>query len=299
VLTVFLNQYLSGGSAEHVEEFLKMADPDKMKDAIQSVIKMMMDRVMDKVLITDPFIKEAHHAKKPLYAALVPDEIFKGSHFERRFVTPFGSVWEKLAIVAANEGLGHGIKSHAIQGNVKAERLRRITEILNALEHPGRGEERKRPDWNTELAYVLEGQGEDIPVTVICDVYAEDREKDKKYAFELKAPLPNSDQTKVSKEKILKLYSMEPSQVDDAYYALPYNPYGRREDYNWSFPARWFNMKEDEVVLIGNEFWEKIGGLGTYQSFIDAVNEIGKGYRDRIYREFLGIEPPEEETVQL
>jgi len=145
----------------------------------------------------------------------------------------------------------------------------------------------------------LEGCGEDIPVTVICDVYAEDKEKGKKFAFELKAPLPNSDQTKVSKEKILKLYSMEPLQVDDAYYALPYNPYGSREDYNWSFPARWFNMKEDEVVLIGNEFWEKIGGLGTYQSFIEAVNEIGKEYRDRIYREFLGIEPPEEEGLNL
>jgi len=51
-------------------------------------------------------------------------------------------------------------------------------------------------------------------------------------------------------------------------------------------------MKEDEVVLIGNEFWEKIGGMGTYQAFIDAVNEIGFEYRERIYREFLGIEPP-------
>jgi len=85
---------------------------------------------------------------------------------------------------------------------------------------------------------------------------------------------------------------MHPPQVDGAYYALPYNPYGRREDYNWSFPARWFNMKEDEVVLIGDEFWEKIGGLGTYQSFINAVNEIGVEYKNRIYREFLGIEPP-------
>jgi len=37
---------------------------------------------------------------------------------------------------------------------------------------------------------------------------------------------------------------------------------------------------------------EKIGGLGTYQAFIDAVNEIGPHYKDRIYREFLGIEPP-------
>lgn len=61
----------------------------------------MMDRVMNKVLITDPFVVEKHHASKPLYAALVPDEIFKGSHFERRFVTPFGSIWEKLTVSAA------------------------------------------------------------------------------------------------------------------------------------------------------------------------------------------------------
>ena len=85
-----------------------MPDGQEMKAAIQSVIKLMMDRVMDKVLSEDPFISEEHHAKKPLYAALVPDEIFKGSHFERRFVTPFGNVWEKLAVVAANKGLGYG-----------------------------------------------------------------------------------------------------------------------------------------------------------------------------------------------
>ncbi|MBD1921839.1 TdeIII family type II restriction endonuclease [Microcoleus sp. FACHB-831] len=269
-----------------------MADQQQMKAAIQAVIKKMMDRVMHNVLLKDPFIKEDHRAKKPLYAALVPDEIFKGSHFERRFVTPFGSAWETLAVVAANEGIGYGAINHSIHGTVKAERLRRIQEVLNRLEHAVGGQKRIKPDWDTELAYILDGDGEDIPVSVVCDVYAEDRTNNKKYAFELKAPLPNSDQTKVSKEKILKLYSMEPLKVDGAYYALPYNPYGCKENYAWSFPGRWFNMQEDEVVLIGDQFWEKIGGLGTYQSFIDAVNEIGREYKDRIYREFLGIEPP-------
>lgn len=280
-----------------------MADPQKMKEAIQSVIKGMMDSLMNKVLVEDPFIEEDHHAKKPLYAALVPDEIFKGSHFERRFVTPFGNAWEKLAIVAANEGLGYGVKGHEVIGSINAERLRRIQEVLNRLEHPEKGKARVRPDWKAELAYVLEGESEELlPSTVICDVYAEDRGKEPRarYAFELKAPLPNSDQTKVSKEKILKLYAMEPVQVDGAYYALPYNPYGKRENYSWSFPARWFNMREDPVVLIGDECWEKIGGTGTYQAFIEAVNEIAPEYKERIYREYLGIDPPKASTgVQL
>lgn len=269
-----------------------MPDQNSMRQAIQSVICAMMDRALDKVLVQDPFIPDCHHAKAPLYAALVPDEIFKGSHFERRFVTPFGTAWEQLALVAAKHGAGHGEAERQISGTVKAERLRRITEVLNDLEHGGRGAERQRPNWAAELDYVLKGHGQDIPVTVVCDVYVEDRSAGMKYAFELKAPLPNSDQTKVSKEKILKLYSMLPRQVDDAYYALPYNPYGKREDYKWSFPARWFDMQADPVVLIGNEFWDKIGGEGTYESFIAAVNEIGPEYKRRIYKEYLGMVPP-------
>jgi hypothetical protein len=265
----------------------------RMKIAIQEVISYMMDRVMEKVLVSDPFIHEEFKAKKPLYAALVPSEIFKGSHFERRFVTPFGSVWENLAVVAAREGIGSGQLNYSIKGKIKSERLRRIAEVLNNLEHPTVEYGRFRPNWNEEIKYILAGLGEDIPVQVVCDVYTQFPNNGKKFAFELKSPLPNSDQTKVSKEKILKLYAMNPCQIDDAFFALPYNPYGNREDYSWSFPERWFDMKHDKVVLIGDEFWEKIGGVGTYQAFITAVNEIGPDYKLRIYKEFLGINPPE------
>lgn len=269
-----------------------MVENLKMKKAIQEVISSMMDRVMFKVLVKDPFIPEEFRAMKPLYAALVPQEVFKGSHFERRFVTPFGNVWEKLAVVAAKEGLGVGEQGYKIHGVVKRERLRRISEVLNKLEHPDEKGVKQKPDWDEEISYILKGDGEDIPVQVICDVFAQDSKSKAKYVFELKAPLPNSDQTKVSKEKLLKLYAMDPCLIDGAYFALPYNPYGKRIDYSWAFPARWFNLKEDEVVLIGDEFWEKIGGLGTYKAFINAVNEIGIEYKTRIYREFLGMEPP-------
>ncbi|MDM8531553.1 TdeIII family type II restriction endonuclease [Anaerolineales bacterium HSG25] len=133
-----------------------------MKVAIQEVISEMMDRIMNRVLYDAPFVREKHHAKRPLYAALVPDEIFKGSHFERRFVTPFGSVWEKLAVVAATEGLGYGVQGHTINGLVKEDRLRRVTEVLNRLEHKGRDRKtRVRPDWNNEL-----GSGAEVVVRI-------------------------------------------------------------------------------------------------------------------------------------
>lgn len=265
---------------------------ERVSKAIKQIVTDMMDRVMDRVLKEDPFIKESHHAKKPLYAALVPDEIFKGSHFERRFVTPFGKVWEKLALVVAIEAHGSCQMGHTITGNVGEESLRRIQEVLDRLEHKEKGEKRVSPNWDEELKYVIEGGGEPIPVTVVCDIFI-DSSNGKKYAFELKAPLPNSDQTKVSKEKMFKLLAMTSNSIDHAYFALPYNPYLKRENYGWGFPKRWFDMKKDSSVLIGNEFWDLIGGEGTYKMFIEEINKLGKNYKQRIYKDFLGIDAPE------
>lgn len=61
---------------------------DNKKQIIQEVIQNMMDKVLDNALVKKPFIVEKFKAEKPLYAALVPAEIFRGAHFERKFVTP-------------------------------------------------------------------------------------------------------------------------------------------------------------------------------------------------------------------
>jgi hypothetical protein len=269
-----------------------MNKQERVARAIREVVSSMMEKMLDKVVNKDPFIKADHHSNRPLYAALVPDEIFRGSHFERRFVTPFGKLWENLAKVVALEEHRNCSLGHTITGRVGEESLRRIQEVLDKLEHRTKGVTRNKPDWKAELEYIRKGGGKSKNVSVTCDIFINSEETNKKYAFELKAPLPNSDQTKVSKEKMFKLLAMLPNQVDYAYYALPYNPYGKRADYKWGFPMRWFNMQEDESVLIGDEFWDLIGGEGTYHNFIREVNILGKEYRERIYREFLEMEPP-------
>lgn len=127
-----------------------------LEAAIEELIVSMMDQLMEKVLVTDPFDKEDHRTKKPLYAALVPDEIFKGSHFERRFVTPFGKVWERLAIVVAEHRFGPASQDTRVTGTIPSLRLERIAETLRNLEHKT-STSRIRPNWNRELKYVLEG----------------------------------------------------------------------------------------------------------------------------------------------
>ena len=113
-----------------------------VSEAIRDIVQTMMDKVMDKVLITDPFIPEVHHSNKPLYAALVPDEIFKDAHFERRFVTPFGHAWEKLAVAVGTVYHGSCTKGTTIEGTVGKESLRRIEEVLSRLEHKIKGEKK-------------------------------------------------------------------------------------------------------------------------------------------------------------
>ena len=264
----------------------------KVAEAIRLIISSLMNRVMEKVMVSDPFIPEEHHAKKPLYAALVPDEIFKGSHFERRFVTPFGSVWEQLAVAVASVHHGTCFRGYTIEGTVVETSLRRIQEVLNRLEHSADGKHREKPNWGKELEYVLSGGGNPIPVSVTCDIYIPSILTGKKYAFELKGPLPNSDQTKVSKEKMFKLLSMNEHPIDFAYYGLVYNPYGTKANYVWSYPKRWFNMTEDPCILIGEELWDLIGGTGSYQDFISEINKLGKEYKEKIYRDYLNIQPP-------
>ena len=265
-----------------------------IESKVRELIKQRADKLMHLALIQDPFASTEHFCMKSPHARFVPLEIFKGSHFERIFCDVFRDLWGELALFAANKSLGYAISNYRITGSINRERLRRMHGILNSQAYYGNEKERRiQPNWDSELEYILSGKSKQlIPVSVICDIYAEDKGNNRRYAFELKAPLPNSDQTKVSKEKILKLYSMDPPQIDGAFYALPYNPYGHRKDYAWSFPDRWFDMKKDPVILIGDEFWEKIGGEGTYQAFIEAVNEIGPEYTNRIYRQYLGIEPP-------
>lgn len=258
---------------------------------IRKVITDLMDSVMNRVLVTDPFIPEQHHAKKPLYSALVPDEIFKGSHFERRFVTPFGGAWEKLANVVASANFDDCILQASVEGNITSGRLKRIQEILNAEDHATTSNHRRKPNWKEDLDYVLRGKGDPIPTTVVCDLLVSDKANGKKFAFELKAPLPNSDQTKVSKEKMLKLMSMDGAPISQAYYGLVYNPYVKREDYAWPYPKKWFDFRNDETILIGDELWDFLGGVGTYQIFIDEINKLGTDYKEKIYRDYLGIEP--------
>jgi hypothetical protein len=60
-----------------------------------------------------------------------------------------------------------------------------------------------------------------------------------------------------------------------AYYAMPYNPYGvTKADYKWSQALSYTPFHE--AVVIGNEFWSIIGGPTTYEELLEIYLEVGR-----------------------
>lgn len=249
---------------------------------VNSIISNMMESIIEKVTNKDPFVFDVFKAEKPLYATLVPQNIWVCSHFERRFVTPFGHAWEKLALAVGEPLHGICVSQKKITGTIRKSRLTAIERVLSKYNSK---DKKIKPNWERDLKQILKCQsGKLYPVDVICDVYIESSLTNKKYAFELKAPLPNIDQTRASKEKLLKLLAMEEHPVDYAYFGLTYNPYGSKDNYQWPLPFTHFDMQNDSCVLIGSELWNLIGGDGTYEHFINEINKLGANYRSIIER---------------
>ncbi len=102
---------------------LKESTKKKIKDEIIKVV----DRVIKKRTIDEPFDIQELEEERPFHVALLPEEILKGSKFERSFVTSLGqSVWEEIARIIIEEEWGHCKRGQHIEGEIYQSQLRTI-----------------------------------------------------------------------------------------------------------------------------------------------------------------------------
>ncbi len=256
------------------------------KKAIKSEIHGFVDSVI-KRRVQEPFKIAEEELSRPFHTALLPEEILKSSKFERSFVTSLGQIgWEHIAKHVA-EGKGYQAEnSHKVSGEIYEGQLKVIQTILDELEHPS-ATGRRVPDWSRETKEILGAKaGSKQKIQVISDLYVKKKDG-KEIFFEIKSSKPNSDQTKVSKEKMLKLFAMKHSESPGVFFALPDNPFITRAKYAWPHPMRWFDMQTSPVVLIGKDFWDTLGGKGTYEELLAIFREVGKVTKKRIRTEYL------------
>jgi len=248
-----------------------------------------MDETIRRALVEASSSSTRYRAEKPIEAALIPETIYRGAHFARIYADEFNDIWRDLAVAVAVENLGFAVKNYTILGIMKEGQLRRVQQALFAPEFDPSDRRRFLSGLENELTFIRKGRGGNLPVRVICDLYAGDRVQARRYAFVIVPPRPTWLMCKVGKEKLLKLRALHPVYVDEVYFAVPFDPEENREQYDWTLLQRWFESPNAPEVLIGEEFWDKIGGAGAYRALIEAIEESGMHSRGRIHREYYDV----------
>lgn|SRR5574341_346825 len=208
---------------------------------------------------------------KPFHEAIIPDQILRVSAFERSFSTKLGSTFEECARLIALQTYKTVRRNFVATGQMPAAAAARIEQLVNqiASEH--------KPNFLRLIDEVLKVEDPNwVERPVVADLFLETN-KGVRYFFEIKSPKPNKGQCLEIAERLLRVHAItqEKRPKVNAYYAMAYNPYGsRREDYKHSFSLQYLDMKN--AVLLGEEFWEIVGGKGTYEDLLEIYREVGR-----------------------
>jgi hypothetical protein len=203
---------------------------------------------------------------KPFHTALLCKEAIFWGRFERSFSTSFGQrVIEEIArIVALSNGATLAQRQKVSLVKLDTAHDAAVNAHITSLRE---GNHRSH-DWITTMREIqsVPLTGETKEIRVISDLWWQMDGVDN--YISLKTPKPNIDQTAVAKEDCLRLKLAYPSC--NAYFGLPYNPYGSEKS------SYAFDFHHDSVVLIGKEMWDTIGGPGCYEEIIELAKEVGK-----------------------
>lgn len=213
---------------------------------------------------------------RPFHEALLTKEMVNASAFERSFSTSFGQgpIEEISGLVAKNNGFEVERQKQTLVNIFKGAQ-NEIERIISQLR-----EGYTKPRWEEEVARVLAHTKGDTEVRrVISDLYL--KKEDKDVFISIKTVKPNLDQTEIAKRDLLLLKAHNPAF--ETYFGLFYNPGGpARQHYNWSVPSKIFDMKKDSCVLIGRDYWDFLGGEGSYDYLLKIFEKVGRETRGQI-----------------
>ncbi len=107
------------------------------------------------------------------------------------------------------------------------------------------------------------------------------------YLFDLKTAKPNISNFKDFKRTLLEwaaIYLLKQPTADvRSYIAIPYNPYEPKPYERWTLKGM---LDLEEELLVAEEFWDFLGGDGTYSELLDCFERVGIELRPEIDKYF-------------
>ena len=210
---------------------------------------------------------------KPFHESLLPDGLLTITEFERSFSTKLGTTFEECARLIALDNHKDAKRGYRVEGKISLQAVKRIEEITSEI---GAGGKRPRyPDFVKEIVRIA-GKGESIERTSIADLYIEKKDGTELF-IEIKSPKPNKGQCLEATGRQLQIHGITHKEYPKvkAYFASAYNPWGvDKSTYKHSFTVNYMDLENQ--VLLGKEFWDLVGGEGTYEEILKIYQEVGR-----------------------
>ena len=253
----------------------------KTKNQISQSIGEMLNGILTKYDSSAPSFDDLSCEKvgqsgelKPFHEALVSPLVTKVSRYERSLSTTMGSMFEVVAELVGKQNFAFAQRQYKVEGKMGTAASTTIESIRNKIET-----EKMQGNY---LAYVdtIESafHADTVDRSVKADLYLLDADGNEMF-FEMKTPKPNKSQCLDTTEKLLKIHALRQSGPPRVrtFYAMSYNPYGSRMQYDHSFAMTLLDMKNQ--VLLGDEFWDLLGGSGTYEQVLELFVQAGHKHK--------------------
>ena len=227
------------------------------------------------------YIRES--TSMPFLTRLIQDEEKVASYsFIHSVATTLGmSIYEDVSKVIALESSEECFTRYDIGGVLSKEQKSTVSNIVREL----RNKERKvnKEKETKEILKASPTGGKPQKEGRIADLYF--KRNNKEYYLEIKTVKPNIDVFTTSKTKLLEWVARARKPIKTIL-ALPYNPY---------YPEPYSRFTEQGLLerkkefLIGEEYWDFLGGKNTYKELLNVFDGVGKKFKTGIQKKIKEV----------
>lgn len=194
--------------------------------------------------------------------------------------TTFGtSIFEPVAVTLAMENYTEAQKQLEVGDSISSLAQTEIQKIMNELSVGN------DPDKQAEIKRIRDvaNNGKINTIgSVKADLFVRN-EDGEVFLFDLKTAKPNISNFKDFKRTLLEWIAMylqqHPSVKINSYIAIPYNPYEPEPYQRWTLKGM---LDLPNELKVADEFWDFLGGPGTYNDLLDCFERAGIELRPEI-----------------
>jgi hypothetical protein len=219
----------------------------------------------------------------PFLARLIQDnEKIAAYSFIHSLATTLGmSIYEDVSLIIASETSEEFFKSYGVGGAISRKQKTVINKIINELRNGSRFANIKKEISEVIAAPTSGGQFQKSGN--ISDFYM--RRGKQEFFFEIKTVKPNIDVFEKSKTKLLEWVARKRKPIK-VFLAFPYNPY-HPEPYSRFTEVGMMDHPND--FLIGDEYWDLLGGKDTFPELLDVFDQVGKKFKKKLQDKFKHV----------